>query len=380
VDPFAADKPTLHHHAAQRRAARREALGRPPGAAQGVPELQDERVPDAAQRLAPQRIYDAIGANVGRARLVNDGNGVEGAIGGPPFPMPTSGVEVIWNHLLRYRGDAVRRWVMQATPTRGGQYTPVQFDEETYVLYSAPSMTPAALSNRILYFKQTVTAPARLAGGILLVHETTRPGEEAARRLALQPRAAPRAAGAPGRLRQPGHRRRQHAHQRPARHVQRRARPLRVEARRQARALRALQQLQAAGPGVKYRDIVTPLHLNPDHLRYELHRVWVVEATLRPGARHIYKRRVFYVDEDSWQILVVDQYDNRDQLWRVSEGHPISFYNVPTLWTAAEAHIDLQAGRYVVMGLFSESRVHDFTVKLTDAQFTPDALRQEGVR
>ena len=133
-------------------------------------------------------------------------------------------------------------------------------------------------------------------------------------------------------------------------------------------------------PSVKYKDIVTPLHLNPDHLRYELHRVWVVEATLRPGERNIYKKRVFYVDEDSWQILVIDQYDNRDQLWRVSEGHAMNFYNVPTLWTAAEAHIDLQAGRYVAMGLFSESRVHDFSVKLTEANFTPDALRQEGVR
>jgi hypothetical protein len=125
---------------------------------------------------------------------------------------------------------------------------------------------------------------------------------------------------------------------------------------------------------------VRPGHLNPDKLRYELHRVWVVDATLRPGERHIYKRRVFYVDEDSWQILLVDQYDNRDQLWRVSEGHAINFYNVPAVWTAAEAHVDLQAGRYVVMGLFSESRVHDFLVKLSDAGFTPDALRQEGVR
>ena len=120
----------------------------------------------------PQRIYDATASNIGRAKLVNNGNGVEGAIGGPAFPMPKSGVEVIWNHLLRYRGETARRWVMQATPTRGGQYTPVQFDEETYFLYSLPSMTPEKLNNRILLFKQTVTAPARLAGGILLVHES----------------------------------------------------------------------------------------------------------------------------------------------------------------------------------------------------------------
>ncbi len=108
-------------------------------------------------------------------------------------------------------------------------------------------------------------------------------------------------------------------------------------------------------PTVKYKDILTPLHVNPEHLRYELHRVWVVDATLKAGERHIYKRRTFYVDEDSWQILLIDQYDNRDQLWRVSEGHAMNFYNVPTTWTAAEVHTDLQAGRYLVMGLYNES-------------------------
>ncbi len=336
--------------------------------------------PTRRSASAPGRIYEATGRNIGRAKLVNGGNGVLGAMGGPPFPMPTTGAEVIWNHLLRYRGDAVRRWVMQATPTRGGQYTPVQFDEETYFLYSLPNMTPEKLSNRILSFKQTVTAPARLAGGILLVHET------------LDQVKKPRDAW----LYNPGQRRVRRAPQVAYDNPGTAADNMRTSDQldmfngapdRYDWKLVGKQEFyvpynsyRLQDPNLKYRDIVTPLHLNPDHLRYELHRVWVVEATLRPGERHSYKKRVFYVDEDSWQILVVDQYDNRDQLWRVSEGHAINFYNVPAVWTAAEAHIDLQAGRYVVMGLFSESRVHDFTVKLTDANFTPDALRQEGVR
>ena len=108
--------------------------------------------------------------------------------------------------------------------------------------------------------------------------------------------------------------------------------------------------------------------------------MWVVEATLRAGERHTYKKRVFYLDEDSWQIVIIDQYDNRDQLWRVSEGHAMNFYNVPAVWTAAETHTDLQAGRYLVMGLYNEGRVHDFNLKRSEADFTPDALRQEGVR
>jgi hypothetical protein len=131
---------------------------------------------------------------------------------------------------------------------------------------------------------------------------------------------------------------------------------------------------------VKYDQILSPLHINQDLARYELHRVWVVEATLKPGTSHIYKRRTLYFDEDSWQILLVDQYDNRDQLWRVSEGHSINYYDVPCFWTTLEVHYDLQAGRYLAIGLDNESRMYDFTIKRTAGDYTPDALRREGMR
>jgi hypothetical protein len=380
VDPFAADKPlftitqqNLDKYAGQLSEGHQAML-------KAYNSFRMNVYPARRTASAPQRVYDATSQNTGRARLVNNGNGVEGAVGGPPFPTPKAGVEVIWNHLLRYRGDIVQRWVMQATPTRGGQYTPVQFNEETMFIYHMPGMTPEAVGNRIILFKQTVTAPARLAGGILLVHETLdqvkrprdawlyNPGQRRVRRAPQVAYDNPGTAadnmrtsdqldmfnGAPDRY------------------------EWKLVGKREIYVPYNSYRLQ--DPKVPYRDIVTPLHLNPDHLRYELHRVWVVDATLRPGERHIYKRRVFYVDEDSWQILVVDQYDNRDQLWRVSEGHAMNFYNVPAVWTAAEAHTDLQAGRYLVMGLFGESRVHDFNIKRTEANFTPDALRLEGVR
>ncbi|MDX1519111.1 MAG: DUF1329 domain-containing protein, partial [Gammaproteobacteria bacterium] len=119
---------------------------------------------------------------------------------------------------------------------------------------------------------------------------------------------------------------------------------------------------------------------NPEHARYELHRVWVVDATLKAGARHLYKRRTFYVDEDSWQILVVDQYDNRDNLWRVSEGFAINYYNLPTLWTTLEVHTDLQAGRYLAFGLYNEASPYNFNVEVSEEDFTPSALRRAGRR
>jgi hypothetical protein len=380
VDPFAADKPlfTITQQTAEKYGA--QLADGHKAMLKAYATFKMIVYPSRRSASAPQRVYDATSRNIGRARLVNDGNGVEGAVGGPPFPMPKSGAEVIWNHLLRYRGDTAGRWVIQATPTRGGQYTPVQFDEETQFLYHLPGMTPEKLNNRILYFKQTVTAPARLAGGILLVHEF------------LDQVKKPRDAW----LYNPGQRRVRRAPQVAYDNPGTAADNMRTSdqldmfngapdkyewklvGKREIYVPYNAYRLQ--DPALKYKDIVTPLHINPDHARYELHRVWVVDATLRPGERHIYKRRVFYFDEDSWQILIIDQYDNRDQLWRVSEGHAMNFYNVPTLWTAAETHTDLQAGRYLVMGLFNEGRVHDFNIKRTEADFTPDALRQEGVR
>jgi hypothetical protein len=133
-------------------------------------------------------------------------------------------------------------------------------------------------------------------------------------------------------------------------------------------------------PTVKNKEILTPLHINQDLARYELHRVWVVDSNLKEGKRHIYKRRTFYLDEDSWQIVAVDAYDKRDQLWRVSEAHVINYYNVPTIWTALEVHTDLQAGRYLAIGLNSENPPYKFNIKRSAEDYTPAALRRAGKR
>lgn len=328
----------------------------------------------------PQRYYDATKKIAATANLTEGGNGVSGAIIGIPFPIPKSGVEVIWNHLLRYRGEVAQRRFVQAAVTPGGSYTLVEFDEEFHVLYSLPDMTEEKLANRILLFKQKVLSPARLAGGILLVHET------------LNQVKAPRNAWTYN----PGQRR-----------VRRAPEVAYDNPGTAADNLRTSDQLdlyngapnkydwklvgkkemyvpynayRLHSPRLKYSQILTPLHMNPEHLRYELHRVWVVDATLKAGERHVYKRRTFYVDEDSWQILAVDQYDNQDQLWRVSEGHAMTFYDVPLVWVAAEVHTDLQSRRYLAFGLNNETTPYNFSLKRGLDDFTPEALRREGVR
>jgi hypothetical protein len=96
--------------------------------------------------------------------------------------------------------------------------------------------------------------------------------------------------------------------------------------------------------------------------------------------RHIYKTRVFYLDEDSWQISVADLYDNRDELYRVVQAHGLNYYEVPVQWSTLEVYHDLQSRRYLALGLDNQSPMYDFDAKLTEANFTPASLRRDGIR
>ena len=57
--------------------------------------------------VAPQHVYDATARNATACRTVEAGLSVEGCFGGVPFPIPKSGVEVIWNYILRIEPESV---------------------------------------------------------------------------------------------------------------------------------------------------------------------------------------------------------------------------------------------------------------------------------
>ncbi|SNR88307.1 MULTISPECIES: DUF1329 domain-containing protein [unclassified Azospirillum] len=325
----------------------------------------------------PKRIYDETIANATRAKLVDGGNGVEGAKEGVPFPIPKEGVEAVWNHLLRYRGEGTERMVGQVNPQTDGSYTLIMLHEQVKYLYSAPGGTT---SNNSLYFLQEVTSPARLAGEILLVHETINQVKEPRSAWTYNPgqrrvRRAPNVAydnpgtasdglrttdnfdifsGAPDRY------------------------DWKLVGRKEMYVPYNAYKLHSKD--VKYDDIVKPNHINQDLARYELHRVWVVEATLKAGTSHIYAKRRFYIDEDSWQIVVADHLDARGQMWRVAESHGINYYSVPTYWSTLDALYDLQSGRYTAIGLDNQEAPYKFDAKFSDTDFSPDSLRRAGVR
>lgn len=328
----------------------------------------------------PQRIYDATIKNDTTASLTSNGNGVTGSVNGVPFPTPENGLEAIWNHVLRWRGTTTARHFAQAAPTRSGDYTLVKFYDEFNMQYAKEGWDESNLNNIILQFKQKVLSPPRLAGGILLVHETLDQHKEARKAWLYNPgqrrvRRAPNVAFDNPGTASDGMRTTDQYDMftgSPERYN------WTLKGRKEMYVPYNSYKLHS--DKLKYDDIIKPLHVNPDYLRYEKHRVWVVDAELKEGMRHIYKRRTFYIDEDSWQILLVDQYDNRDQLWRVSEGHVINYYDLPTLWTTLEVHTDLQAGRYLAFGLDNEDKMYEFGFERSASDYTPAALRRDGRR
>ena len=232
----------------------------------------------------------------------------------------------------------------------------------------------------MFYFTQAIKSPARLTGNVLLVHETIDQVE--------QPRMAW--------VYNAGQRR------------VRRAPQIAYDAPRQAsEGLSTSDQVdmyngapkkynwkligkteiyipynsyKLADPSIKYQDIVQTGHIDQDLTRYELHRVWKVEATLKEGERHVYGKRTFYVDEDTYQIAVADHYDNRDVLWRVAEGHAVQFVNANTPWYGALFSYDLQSGRYVAEVNNEEDDAFLFGNKIKHKNFTASALRRAGKR
>lgn len=325
----------------------------------------------------PQAEYDRIREQAGKITVTASGTGLENwDRSAVPFPVPKNGLEAIWNHLVRSRAGGIERRHLIGAVNPNGSFNAYGVDESWIFAQNMDRQE----DNRFWYFMARMYSPADVTGEVVMVHEPldfARDGRLAwvynagLRRVRRAPQII---YDSPGSFSEGTRTEDDYdMFNGPADRYD-----WKLVGKKEIYVPYNAYKLQ--DPAVKNKDLLTPLHINPEYLRYELHRVWVVDATLKAGERHIYKRRTFYVDEDSWQILLVDQYDNRDQLWRVSEGHAMNFYNVPAVWTSAEVHTDLQAGRYLVMGLFSENPVHEFGIKRTEADFSPDALRTEGVR
>ncbi|SDO16041.1 DUF1329 domain-containing protein [Pseudomonas jinjuensis] len=330
---------------------------------------------------APDAVIAATKKNATTTKLVEGGNGLENFDTANPFPIPQNGLEVIWNHITRYRGGSVRRLVTQATPQPGGSYSLVYFQDEFTFRTNLTDYDPAKPSNVLFYFKQRVTAPARLAGNVLLVHETLNQVKEP--RLAWLYNAGQRRVRRAPQVSYDGPGTAADGLRTSDNFDMYNGAPDRYDWKLVGKKEIYIpyNNYKMDDPKLKYSDIIKPGHLNQDLARYELHRVWHVVATLKPGERHIYAKRDFYIDEDSWQAAEIDHYDGRGQLWRVAEAFQQYYYNNQVNWYTAETLYDLLSGRYLTLGLKNEEKSsYDYNYRASESDYTPAALRQAGVR
>ncbi len=321
----------------------------------------------------PQAMYDNIKGEAAKAELAAGGNGVQGVVrSSVPFPIPKTGVEVIWNHMMRYRGGSVQRFNAEFPVQANGAFTPVTRVESLTMASNMDKPEP----NRLLYYMGSITGPSAVAGESLLVIDAIDQVKESRQAWVYNPgqrrilRAPDVAFDAPGSgsdgLRTTDD------------YDGFNGSPDRYDWKLigKKEMLISYNNFKLTSKSLKYADIVRPGHINQDLVRYEPHRVWVVEATLKPGKRHIYAKRVFYVDEDSWQVAHADAYDGRGELWRAHEVNAVQFYDAPTPWFASEIFYDLQARRYLVTGLGNQEKPIKFGVKRDASYYSPDQLRR----
>jgi hypothetical protein len=382
-DPFAAEKP-LYAVTAKNMDAHADQLS--DGAKALLKKFPDsyriDVYPTHRTAAAPQRVYDNIFKNATSAKIVSGAAGPQpaGAWGGVPFPIPKTGVEVMWNHLLYWRpdsfylkfkgylGQADGRWV-NVLEAANDQYTP----------YYLPGSTEDKARGEYGMVRSVNLGPPIRAGEAITgrfgldqdkaqtwVYLT---GQRRVRKLpnACCDTPTPFSAGVV-------------SFDEVAVFLGRMDRfDWKLVGKKEM--LIPYNSNRTLVPA-KDADVLGKRHLDPDHVRWELHRVWVVEATLREGQRHVVSKSRYYIDEDTWIAVLGDRWDAKGQLWRTLFTLPFVTPDVPGVAVGPWGTYDLIAGTAFVNVLFNDQS-EQYKIAPTpfaEALFTADGLAADGVR
>jgi hypothetical protein len=381
-DPFGDEKPRLTidsknvaQHAEKLTAGAQEILRRYPNT------MRIDVYPTHRSVAFPKRIYDNTAKNAVGAKSVDDGLGMENALPGYPFPIPKNGSEVVWNHLMRYSGHAYTykydNWNVDAAgvatlalTAEGWQEYPLMAPEK----HDAAKPTDGYWRVKLLY-----QGPARRAGEGLMGLDSINP--------LAQPRRAYQYL--------PGQRRVKLApdinYDTPnpgSAGVATYDDALIFNGAQDRYDWKLVGKKEMYIPYNGYRlayaknpaDVTKPGHINPDLMRWELHRVWVVEATLKPNKRHIYAKRTFYFDEDTWVAVASDEYDARGQLFVAGFSNPVYAYENQAVLNDNYVLYNFAVGAYTVSQLTGPYFGMKFKDPLPASQWSPEALAGAGVR
>jgi hypothetical protein len=324
----------------------------------------------------PQSVYDEVKTISPKLEL--QGFGIAGGRSAVPFPIPKSGMEVIYNHQQRFLGGGVDREYHSFPVRANGDFYKIGAHE--YRIFNQNLDVPQ--DNLLLGFLSYFTAPATLEGTVFLVHEPLDQVKQA------------RAAW----IYNAGQRRVRRAPDLAYDNINDGTEGLRTTDQFDAyngapdrydwkivgkkEVYVPYNAFKLSDKKLKYKqDMIRKNTPNADLLRYELHRVWEVEANLKPGSKHVYAKRVFFIDEDTWTVLYEDAYDTRKQLWRVGIHPLIQFYDAKVPWYRSNIWHDLSNSSYLFSLLDNEvKQPWKFGEKGKWGDFQPDALRRIGTK
>lgn len=328
----------------------------------------------------PDFVCDTVKKNATTSEVVHDGLGVSGISGAIPFPFPGSGLEAVWNIINPYRATNEDAVVDVADVYANGSIAWGKHHFRTMDPGKDPAKRGSYQDKIGAYFYESFILPERDKGFTAVGYQPNDFSKDATsswqylpglRRVRQAPEVGFDYPVPPAGLRTVdddyvfnGS---------PERYTWKLIGKTEIYV--------PYHNFKLNSPEVKYADLIKPSTVNPDYVRYELHRVWVVEGTLKAGVRHIYSKRRLYADEDTWMALWADNYDARGQLWRVATvGY---FYSQESMafHRGASIYHDLSSGAYEAGYLTNESGDKWWKINqpgVTPALFTPEAAARGG--
>ena len=376
ADPFKDEKPLLRINSKNMEQYADRLSGGQKMLLSKFPDYYLDIYPTHRTAAYPQALLDASLRNASSCRTTKDNLAVDPACrGGLPFPLPQNGNEVIWNQQLRYKGTGYtttassNSWVVDSQGS-------VTKTAESATMEEAPYyQTQQADRDPQLYYRAWAldSYPARSAGQLIILADY------------LDPQSQPRRAWSYT----PGMRRiklaPEFAYDTP------------VPNQGGVNLFDELQMFSGSQDRFDYKLVgrkemyipynaykfyfscgqeeqFKPHHANPACERWELHRVWVVEATLKPGKRHVYSKRTYYLDEDTFGAGLYDAWDQGGVLYRALFQSGVQLYDKNLPYTVKNVSYDFNKGMWSLLndGLKGGYQVHD--TPLSERDMKPESI------
>lgn len=352
-----------------------------PGQLELFKKYPDYTMPVYATRRScavPPHVYEATKRNATQARLTEDGNNVENAWVGYPFPVPPSAKAVYWNHNFHFQGYRSSAKTIGGTIYPSGSWSRVERQDKRYVHYADPQNIGRDLDNVQYEWMGIWTAPPRMNGSGFTaknyINQVAQPRDgfvfrPETRKVARAPSSsfthdAPLTSaeglrysnnmfgfsGAPDRYE--------------------------WELKGKREVYIPYNPYRALQADVRPQDLLTARFLNRDYMRYELHRVWEVELTAKPNTNPTHPRRIMYFDEDSWIIVGAELYGHDGTLKRFQEAFVKNYYEVPTCIFDFDVMYDFESGRYNIDHL----KLGNGPANMDDAKVRPRVFGSSALR